>query len=156
MSLISAVWPLKDLGDVLKKSDGSPSSLALAVVLPVCASTAAAILAADGLKAPTNTARIIVGGALGAAVAGTATTGLSGNRFPQLALLSLCCGALLGPLGAASLQSASAASSDAARQQRRVERAALRQKEDEAAAPRSGGDGAGATHAPDPERPPDQ
>ena len=151
MSLISAVWPLKDLGDLLKKSDGSPSSMALAVVLPVCASTAAAILAADGLKAPTNTARVIVGGALGAAVAGTATTGLSGNRFRQLALVSLCCGALLGMIGAASLQSAG---SDAARQQRRVERTAVRPKEEEAVAPRS--DGAGATPAPETERPPDQ
>ena len=101
MSLFSAVWPLKDLGDLVKKGDGGVSSLVLSVTLPVCAAGAAAIIAADGLRAPTTMARVLCGAALGAAVAGTATTGLSGNKFPHLALLSLVLGGALGTVGAA-------------------------------------------------------
>ena len=112
MSLFNAVWPLKDLGDLTKKGEHA-ASLVLAVALPVCAAGAASVIAADGLKAPTYAARVIVGAALGAAIAGTATTGLSGNRFPALALLSLGLGAVLGLVGAASL--APPASSDGER-----------------------------------------
>ena len=123
----SAAWPIRDLGDVMKKSEsGSAPALMLAVTLPVCASGAAAIIAADSLKAPTTIARVLLGATLGAAVAGTSTTGLSGGRLPSLALLSLLLGAVVGSLGAFSLAATPAAhdaAKDAARQQRREERA---------------------------------
>jgi MFS family permease len=104
MSVLSAVWPLKDLGDLTKKTDTIGSAI-LALVLPVCAGCAGAILAADGLKAPTHKARMLIGASLGATIAGTATTGLSGNRWPGLALAALVCGASAGMLGASSLRS---------------------------------------------------
>jgi hypothetical protein len=120
MSLFSAVWPLKDLGDLTKKGDVA-SSLALALCLPVCAAGAAGIIAADGLKAPTAKARVLVGACLGATVAGTATTGLSGNRFPQLALISLVCGAALGFYGAHSLRADTAAPAASSERRRTAE-----------------------------------
>ena len=132
MSLFNAVWPLKDLGDLTKKGEHA-ASLVLAVALPVCAAGAASVIAADGLKAPTYAARVIVGAALGAAVAGTATTGLSGNRFPALALLSLGLGAVLGLVGAASL--APPASSDRERRAPRPTDGGARDAAAEAARP---------------------
>ena len=132
MSLFNAVWPLKDLGDLTKKGEHA-ASLVLVVALPVCAAGAASVIAADGLKAPTYTARVMVGAALGAAVAGTATTGLSGNRFPALALLSLGLGAVLGLVGAASL--APPASSDRERRAPRPTDGGARDAAAEAAQP---------------------
>ena len=149
MSLQTVSWPLKDLGNLIKAGDNSLPSLVLAVTLPVCAAGAAAIVAADGLKAPTLLARIMVGGSLGAAVAGTATTGLTGNRHPPLALLALALGATLGMLGASALRSLGAEPSDrkrtdaadpaveAAREHRRRERAAALRASDDASAPAS-------------------
>jgi anaerobic C4-dicarboxylate transporter len=55
------------------------------------------------MKNPTSASRAIVAGALGAAVAGTATAGLSDNRMPHLSLLSMCLGAALSITGAFSL-----------------------------------------------------
>lgn len=149
MSLQTVSWPLKDLGNLITKDDSVPS-LVLAVTLPVCAAGAAAIVAADGLKAPTLLARVMVGGTLGAAVAGTATTGLTGNRHPPLALLALGLGATLGMLGAAALRSlgseppdrkrsdaAADLAAEAAREQRRRERAAALRALDDASVPAS-------------------
>ena len=64
---------------------------------------AVATIAADSMKHPTATSRAIVAGALGAAVAGTATSGLSDARMPSLSLLSMCLGAALSIAGAFSL-----------------------------------------------------
>ena len=58
----------------------------------------------ETVKAPTLLARVMVGGTLGAAIAGTAATGLTGNRHPPLALLALGLGATLGMLGASALR----------------------------------------------------
>ena len=129
MSLFSAVWPLKDLGDLTKKGDDTKASLVLAVALPVCAAGAASIMAADGLKSPTLVARVLVGATLGATVAGTASTGLTGAQIPRLAMLSLLLGATLGMLGAASLKSEAAEGAEKER------RRALRTTAAAAAAP---------------------
>ena len=150
MSLQTVSWPLKDLGNLMKAGDDSLPALVLAVSLPVCAAGAGAIVTADALKAPTLLARIMVGGTLDAAIAGTTATGLTGNRHPPLALLALGLGATLGMLGASALRAvgpeppdrkrvdaAADPAAEAAREQRRRERAAALRASDDASAPAS-------------------
>ena len=82
---------------------GPASSQRRVAELALFGRRAVATIAADSMKHPTATSRAIVAGALGAAVAGTATSGLSDARMPSLSLLSMCLGAALSIAGAFSL-----------------------------------------------------
>ena len=98
-----------DVGDVTRGGK-DPYGCVLAVAIGACCATGAGTLGGDAIKNPTPRARLVLGAAMGGAVAALVAAGLSRNNS-KLCLGALLLGASCGSFGASNLRPVSSSSS---------------------------------------------